>query len=98
MCPTHRWGLRDARRTHPKDGVGRERVQSAEHQPGWDGFEAYHVAYQTDDIDRTLGAVRDAGIDLIDQTPRVGIRGSRVAFLNPRSTGGVLTELVEPVH
>jgi methylmalonyl-CoA/ethylmalonyl-CoA epimerase len=58
----------------------------------------HHVAYQTDDIDRTLGAVRDAGIDLIDQAPRVGIRGSRVAFLHPRSTGGVLTELVEPVH
>jgi methylmalonyl-CoA/ethylmalonyl-CoA epimerase len=58
----------------------------------------HHVAYQTDDIDRTLGAVRDAGIDLIDQEPRVGIRGSRVAFLHPRSTGGVLTELVEPVH
>jgi methylmalonyl-CoA/ethylmalonyl-CoA epimerase len=58
----------------------------------------HHVAYQTDDIDRTLDAVRDAGIDLIDQAPRVGIRGSRVAFLHPRSTGGVLTELVEPVH
>ena len=58
----------------------------------------HHVAYQTDDIDRTLGVVRDAGIDLIDETPRIGIRGSRVAFLHPRSTGGVLTELVEPVH
>jgi len=58
----------------------------------------HHVAYQTDDIDRTLGAVRDAGIDLIDEQPRIGIRGSRVAFLHPRSTGGVLTELVEPVH
>jgi len=58
----------------------------------------HHVAYQTDDIDRTLGVVRDAGIDLIDETPRIGIRGSRVAFLHPRSTGGVLTEIVEPVH
>jgi methylmalonyl-CoA epimerase len=58
----------------------------------------HHVAYQTDDIDRTLGEVRDAGIGLIDQAPRVGIRGSRVAFLHPRSTGGVLTELVERVH
>ena len=58
----------------------------------------HHVAYQTDDIDSTLRAVRDAGIDLIDQEPRVGIRGSRVAFLHPSSTGGVLTELVEPVH
>ena len=58
----------------------------------------HHVAYQTDDIDRTLGAVREAGIGLIDETSRVGIRGSWVAFLHPRSTGGVLTELVEPVH
>jgi methylmalonyl-CoA/ethylmalonyl-CoA epimerase len=57
----------------------------------------HHVAYQTDDIDRTLDEVRDAGIDLIDERPRVGIRGARVAFLHPRSTGGVLTELVEPV-
>jgi methylmalonyl-CoA/ethylmalonyl-CoA epimerase len=57
----------------------------------------HHVAYQTDDIDRTLGAVRDAGIGLIDERPRIGIRGARVAFLHPRSTGGVLTELVEPV-
>jgi methylmalonyl-CoA/ethylmalonyl-CoA epimerase len=58
----------------------------------------HHVAYQTDDIDSALGAVRDAGIRLIDEQPRVGIRGARVAFLHPKSTGGVLTELVEPVH
>jgi methylmalonyl-CoA/ethylmalonyl-CoA epimerase len=58
----------------------------------------HHVAYATDDIDSSLGAVRDAGLRLIDEQPRVGIRGSRVAFLHPRSTGGVLTELVEPVH
>ena len=58
----------------------------------------HHVAYATDDIDATLGAVRDAGIRLIDQEPRIGIRKSRVAFLHPRSTGGVLTELVEPAH
>jgi methylmalonyl-CoA/ethylmalonyl-CoA epimerase len=58
----------------------------------------HHVAYATDDIDSTLGAVRDAGLRLIDEEPRVGIRGSRVAFLHPKSTGGVLTELVEPVH
>jgi methylmalonyl-CoA/ethylmalonyl-CoA epimerase len=58
----------------------------------------HHVAYATEDIDSTLGAVRDAGLRLIDEQPRVGIRGSRVAFLHPRSTGGVLTELVEPVH
>jgi methylmalonyl-CoA/ethylmalonyl-CoA epimerase len=58
----------------------------------------HHVAYATDDIDATLGAVREAGLRLIDEEPRIGIRQSRVAFLHPRSTGGVLTELVEPAH
>ena len=57
----------------------------------------HHVAYATDDIDQALGAVRDAGLRLIDEKPRVGIGGSRIAFLHPKSTGGVLTELVEPV-
>jgi methylmalonyl-CoA epimerase len=56
----------------------------------------HHVAYQTADIDAALERVRAAGIRLIDAEPRTGIRGSRVAFLNPRDTGGVLTELVEP--
>jgi methylmalonyl-CoA epimerase len=58
----------------------------------------HHVAYQTSDIDSALEQVKAAGLDLIDQEPRRGIRGSRVAFLHPKSTGGVLTELVEPVH
>lgn len=55
----------------------------------------HHVAYGTDDIDSALDAVREAGIRLIDEHPRTGIRNSRVAFLHPKSTGGVLTELVE---
>jgi methylmalonyl-CoA/ethylmalonyl-CoA epimerase len=58
----------------------------------------HHVAYQTSDIDSALEQVKAAGLDLIDQQPRTGIRGSRVAFLHPRATGGVLTELVEPAH
>jgi methylmalonyl-CoA epimerase len=56
----------------------------------------HHVAYQVDDIDAALEKVRDAGLRLIDEEPRNGIRGSRVAFLHPKSTGGVLTEIVEP--
>jgi len=55
----------------------------------------HHVAYGTDDIQSALDDVRSAGLQLIDEQPRVGIRGSRVAFLHPKSTGGVLTELVE---
>lgn len=56
----------------------------------------HHVAYAVEDIDATLERVAAAGIELIDSEPRAGIRGSRVAFLHPRSTGGVLTEIVEP--
>ena len=55
----------------------------------------HHVAYATDDIDRALDALRGAGLQLIDERPRTGIRSSRVAFVHPKSTGGVLTELVE---
>ncbi len=58
----------------------------------------HHVAYQTDDIEAALEKVRAAGLRLIDEEPRIGIWGRRVAFLHPKATGGVLTELVEPVH
>ena len=58
----------------------------------------HHVAYQTSDIDTALEQVKAAGLELIDETPRIGIRGSRVAFLHPKATGGVLTEIVEPKH
>jgi methylmalonyl-CoA/ethylmalonyl-CoA epimerase len=56
----------------------------------------HHVAYQVSDIDATLGALREAGLRLIDEQPRAGIRNSRVAFVHPRATGGVLTEIVQP--
>lgn len=56
----------------------------------------HHVAYAVADIDGTLARLAAAGLELINSEPRVGIRGSRVAFLHPRSTGGVLTEIVEP--
>jgi methylmalonyl-CoA epimerase len=58
----------------------------------------HHVAYQVSDIEATLRSLRDAGIKLIDETPRTGIRSSRVAFLHPASTGGVLTEIVQPAE
>lgn len=56
----------------------------------------HHVAYQVGDIDATLDALKQAGMPLIDEQPRIGIRGSRVAFLHPKGTAGVLTEIVEP--
>jgi methylmalonyl-CoA/ethylmalonyl-CoA epimerase len=74
----------------PDSAVGRFLERSG---PG-----IHHVAYRTDDIDSALAAVRDAGLRLIDERPRRGIRGSRVAFIHPKATGGVLTELVEPAE
>ena len=58
----------------------------------------HHVAYQVADIDSALGALKAQGLRLIDETPRVGIRDSRVAFLHPKSSGGVLTEIVQPAE
>lgn len=58
----------------------------------------HHVAYRVEDIEGTLSSLSEAGIELIDRQPRTGIRQSRVAFLHPRSTGGVLTEIVEPAE
>jgi methylmalonyl-CoA/ethylmalonyl-CoA epimerase len=58
----------------------------------------HHVAYAVDDIDAALEGIAATGVQLIDAEPRAGIRGSRVAFLHPRSTGGVLTEIVEPAE
>ena len=56
----------------------------------------HHVAYAVTDIDAALQDARAAGLRLLDEQPRTGIRGSRVAFLHPSSTGGVLTEIVQP--
>lgn len=58
----------------------------------------HHVAYAVEDIEATLEQLSAAGVELIDAKPRVGIRDSLVAFLHPRSTGGVLTEIVEPAE
>jgi methylmalonyl-CoA/ethylmalonyl-CoA epimerase len=56
----------------------------------------HHIAYRVDDIDSALASLSAAGVRLIDEQPRAGIRGSRVAFLHPSASGGVLTEIVEP--
>lgn len=56
----------------------------------------HHVAYAVDDIDAALGHLKQEGVELIDAEPRRGIRNSRVAFLHPKATGSVLTEIVEP--
>ena len=58
----------------------------------------HHVAYGVADVRAALDAAREAGLRLIDETPRTGIRNSRVAFVHPASTGGVLTEIVQPAE
>ncbi|HET6865270.1 MAG TPA: methylmalonyl-CoA epimerase [Solirubrobacteraceae bacterium] len=56
----------------------------------------HHVAYRVASVQETLDACAAAGMRLIDEQPRTGIRNSRVAFVHPASTGGVLTEIVQP--
>ena len=55
----------------------------------------HHVCFAVDDLDGALDRCRAAGIRLIDETPRIGAEGKRIAFLHPGSTGGVLVELSE---
>jgi methylmalonyl-CoA/ethylmalonyl-CoA epimerase len=58
----------------------------------------HHVAYQVEDIEAVLASLKASGMRLIDETPRIGIRGSKVAFVHPAATGGVLTEIVQPAE
>ena len=55
----------------------------------------HHICFAVQDLDATLARCREKGIRLIDDTPRVGAEGKRIAFLHPASTGGVLIELTE---
>ena len=56
----------------------------------------HHVAYRVRDIVAELARLKAQGIRLIDEAPRAGAHGNSIAFLHPKSTGGVLTELCEP--
>jgi methylmalonyl-CoA epimerase len=58
-----------------------------------EGF--HHVAYQVDDLHRALAELKENGVELIDEEPRRGTGGTRIAFVHPKSAFGVLTELVE---
>ena len=59
------------------------------------GEGVHHLAFEVDGIDQALEALRKDGYQLIDETPRKGAGGTRVAFVHPRSTKGVLIELCE---
>ena len=56
----------------------------------------HHIAIEVEGIEAALAFLKGIGVPLIDETPRKGARGHRVAFIHPKATGGVLFELVEP--
>jgi methylmalonyl-CoA epimerase len=58
----------------------------------------HHTAYRVQDLTGELARLRAAGVRLIDETPRKGAHGNTIAFLHPKSTGGVLIELCQPPH
>src|SRR5262249_16063947 len=55
----------------------------------------HHLTLEVDDVQATLERLRERGLPMLDEAPRTGASGSRVAFLHPRASGGVLVELVE---
>jgi methylmalonyl-CoA epimerase len=55
----------------------------------------HHIAVAVSDIDAAIAEARANGLEMIDQEPRIGLHGTRIAFVHPKSVGGVLTELVE---
>lgn len=59
------------------------------------GAGIHHICFAVDDLDDTLARCRAAGVRLIDETPRLGAEGKRIAFLHPSATAGVLVELSE---
>ncbi|MFM8944179.1 MAG: methylmalonyl-CoA epimerase [Actinomycetota bacterium] len=63
----------------------------AERGPG-----LHHLAFRVDDVGAALARLRAEGAQLVDETPRAGSRGTRIAFVHPKAMGGVLIELVEP--
>lgn len=58
----------------------------------------HHIAYEVDDIEAALKRMEHDGVRLIDKAPRNGAHGARIAFIHPKSSGGVLTELCQPGH
>lgn len=57
----------------------------------------HHLAFEVDDIEATLARLKAEGVPLIDETPRIGAGGHRIAFVHPKAFGGVLVEVVQ-VH
>ena len=62
------------------------------------GEGVHHIGYGVDDVARALDDLRQQGVRLVDERPRHGSLGASIAFLHPKSVGGVLTELVQAAH
>jgi len=62
------------------------------------GEGVHHMAYEVDDVEIALAKMKEQGVRLIDETPRLGAHNSLIAFLHPKSTGGVLTEICQAGH
>ena len=73
--------------TRPDSPIGKFLTKRGE------GF--HHVAFQVDDLEEALKELKESGVELIDEAPRIGAGGAQMAFLHPKSAHGVLTELVE---
>jgi methylmalonyl-CoA/ethylmalonyl-CoA epimerase len=73
--------------THPDSPVGRFLERRGEG--------VHHVAYEVEDLEAALRELKRSGVELVDEEPRRGAGGTRVAFVHPKSAFGVLTELVE---
>jgi methylmalonyl-CoA/ethylmalonyl-CoA epimerase len=74
----------------PKGNDGLEKFL-AKRGPG-----LHHIAIEVEGIEDALATLKALGVPLVDETPRIGARGHKVAFLHPKATGGLLVELVEP--
>lgn len=58
----------------------------------------HHIAYEVEDVAKALEEMKEKDVRLIDQAPRLGAHSSMIAFLHPKASGGVLTELCQPAH
>lgn len=85
-------------------GIGESRIEllepTADDSPvarflAKNGQGIHHIAYEVGDLSAVLAALKQQGVRLIDEAPRQGAHGTRIAFLHPKATGGVLTELCE---
>jgi methylmalonyl-CoA/ethylmalonyl-CoA epimerase len=85
-----RFGPVDVELLEPRDPTSPVAKFLAKRGPG-----IHHICYRVSDLDATLARCKQAGYHLIDETPRRGAGGRRIAFLHPKTTNGILLELTE---